>query len=298
MFKEGKYESAIEKYTMAVDAIGDAEESRVSTLINVLFKRAGIYQTRNRNNLALVDLNRALQYNPDNVHAKIKRAKILTSLGRFEDATEEYRLILKQKPDNAVAKAALATISQSNDLLKQARQLVADKKYTEAMPVLNKILEATSDIKEAKLLRAETAYHTADFRRTLDDTMSVLKSEASNLDALYWRGRAFFSIGEKEAALKFLKEALKFDPDHVKSKEQFKSINKFEKSSTNANELFTQNNFEEALKARKGEDSVKACTKAIEIEESADAFYNRGEAHMYNDDYDRALHDFNKARHP
>ncbi|GAM29332.1 hypothetical protein SAMD00019534_125080, partial [Acytostelium subglobosum LB1] len=323
-FKQSKFDSSLEKYTLAIDRIGDASESDVSSLTGLLFKRAGIYQAKHRYTMALSDVNRALQYNPDNIHAKNKKAKILTSLGRFEQAKEEYGIILKAKPNNAEAIKQMDIISKVSQRLTTVRSLMEKQQYAEAIPHINQVLEAASEIKELKLMRAEASFFTGDYRKTIEDTSSVLKSEGSNTEALYWRSRAFFSIGEKEAAIKYLKDALNFDPDNEKAKNQLKNINKFDQSSTKANEYFSQNRFDESLreadtaleiesnnplytspllllkckallKLRKAQESVKACTKLIEMEENADAFYNRGEAFMYLDEHDRALADFQKA---
>ncbi|EFA76047.1 DNAJ heat shock N-terminal domain-containing protein [Heterostelium album PN500] len=324
LFKQSRFDSSIDRYSSAIDKIGDAAEADVPTLINVLFKRAGIYQTRSKNTLALSDVNRALQYNPDNIHAKIKRAKILTSMGRFEQAREDYNAVLKAKPTNSEAKKQLELIDRVNKQLVEARALMESKRYQDALPILNSILSTTSEIKEIKLLRAEASYHTGDFKRTIEDTTSVLKSEGSNVNAFYWRGKAFFAIGEKDAAIKYLNDALKFDADNQMVKQQLKDYTNFDKASNNAKEYFGQNRFDETLKeieaalkiessspiysaplyllkckallkTRKGQDAVNTCTKLISIEESADAFYNRGEAYMYLDDYDKALSDFQKA---
>ncbi|EGG20366.1 hypothetical protein DFA_07490 [Cavenderia fasciculata] len=328
LFKTARYDASVEKYTMAIDMIGDAssESSDMSSkLTSVLFKRAGIYQTKGKNILALSDLNRALQYNPTNVHAKLKRAKILTSLGRFEDATDEYKSVLKTKPDNPEAKKQLALIQKTSSQLEQAKELYEGNKLNDLLPVLNSILESTPDNKQSRLWRCECSFNIKDYRRVIDDTTAVLKADGSNLEAMYWRAKAFFALGEKDAALKFIKDGLKFDSDHSKLKQELTRITKFDRNTKEANDFFVQGRYEESLretnsalelepnhpqyspslyllkckvllKLRKGQDAINACGKSIELDDnSADAYYNRGEAFMYTEEYDRALADFQKA---
>ncbi|EGG20365.1 DNAJ heat shock N-terminal domain-containing protein [Cavenderia fasciculata] len=328
LFKTARYDASVEKYTMAIDMIGDAssESSDMSSkLTSVLFKRAGIYQTKGKNILALSDLNRALQYNPTNIHAKLKRAKILTSLGRFEDATDEYKSVLKTKPDNPEAKKQLALIQKTSSQLERAKELYEGNKLNDLLPVLNSILESTPDNKQSRLWRCECTFNIKDYRRVIDDTTAVLKADGSNLEAMYWRSKAFFALGEKDAALKFIKDGLKFDSDHSKLKQELTRITKFDRNTKEANDFFVQGRYEESLretnsalelepnhpqyspslyllkckvllKLRKGQDAINACGKSIELDDnSADAYYNRGEAFMYTEEYDRALADFQKA---
>ncbi|EGC32401.1 hypothetical protein DICPUDRAFT_89239 [Dictyostelium purpureum] len=324
-FQKGKYDIAIENYSNAIDLIGsDITHKNYASL---LFKRAGIYNSRGKNILALSDLNRAIEVNPENIHALIKRGKILSSLGRFEDAIDQYKKILKIRPDYAQAKQLLEKVKKAESQLDKARDLIKiDKNYKEALPLLQEILNTVSDLKEARLMAIECFYHNGDNRRVLDETMSILKAEPSSVKALYWRGRTFFSMGEKEVALKFLREALKFSPDDNDCREMLKTITRFEKATGNANELFNQNKYQESLnqadialeiepnsnvystplyllkcrallKLKKSKESIEACDKAIELDDSnGDAYFHRGEAFMFEDDYQKALNDYNKAR--
>ncbi|KYQ90823.1 DNAJ heat shock N-terminal domain-containing protein [Tieghemostelium lacteum] len=324
LFKGGKYDQSLEKFTSAIDMIGSDNENQ--HIVNILFKRAGIYQIKGKNILALSDVNRAIEINPTNFHAKIKRAKIQTSLGRFQQAIEEYENILKTKPDNSMVKKSLDEVKSYEKSLSEAKELIESKKYQESIVILTKILEKISDLKEARLLRCQCNYYLGEYRKAMDDTMSILKSEPTSIDALYWRGRSFFSFGEKDAAMRFLKEALKFDPENQKSKDMIQLIAKFEKSSANAQELFNQQRYDDALgqvnqaldiepknptfspgllvlkckillKLKKAKDSIQACSLAIELDDqNVDAYLNRGEAWMFEEDYQKALNDFNKAK--
>jgi len=81
----------------------------------------------------------------------------------------------------------------------------------------------------------------------LEDTMTVLKQQSGNLQALYLRGRAFYFLGEREAAIKHYSQALKYDPDDALSKAEFKRLSKLDKASNQAATLFGQGQFSEAL---------------------------------------------------
>ncbi|KAF2074911.1 hypothetical protein CYY_003788 [Polysphondylium violaceum] len=325
LFKGGKYDSALKKYSDAIDTIGTDYE-HFPEIVSLFFKRAGIYHSRGKLLLALSDVNRAIEINPENVHAKIKRAKIQTSLGRFENAMDEYKHILKSKPDQRQAKDALAQLKTDITTLEKVREMVNVKhNYKEALPLLDKLLKNIQDLKEARLLRTECYYLLGDHRRALEETTAILKSEPKCVPAFYWRGRSFFSVGEKDAALKYLNEGLAFDPENELCLKQVQDINKFEKASNNAKELFNQNRFDQAiiqikqalevepnsqihslplyvleckanLKQKKPKEAITSCNKAIELDEgSADAYFSRGEVYMYEEDYDKALRDYNKA---
>ncbi|EAL64301.1 DNAJ heat shock N-terminal domain-containing protein [Dictyostelium discoideum AX4] len=325
LVSKGKYDLANENYSNAIDLIGS--DTQHPQYVSLLFKRAGIYHQKGKNILALSDLNRAIEANPDNIHARLKRAKIQSSLGRFEEAMDEYKRVLKIRPDNSQAKQQIEKLKKVEQQLEKVRDMVkVEKNYKDSIAILLDIQSVVSDLKEVRLMLCECFFQQGDHRKVLDETMTILKSEPSSVAALYWRGKTFFSMGEKEIAMKFLKEGLKFDPDNTNCRAMIKTINKFEKSTANAQELFNQQKYQDALgqiedaleiepnspthstplyllkckcllKVKKGKESIEACNRALELDElNADALYNRAEAYMYEEDYQKALNDYNKAR--
>jgi len=148
-----------------------------------------------------------------------------------------------------------------------------------------------------------------------------LKQKSDNIDALYIRGRAFYFLGQTEAALNHLKEALKFDPDHVQCKNEFKRLKKVEKSLADGEQLKSSGNHQAALTEylaaaelesensislpgiyhsicdcyyhlRKGNDAIDACTKSLNIEQRTETLLLRAEAYILADNFDAANADF------
>jgi Tfp pilus assembly protein PilF len=52
----------------------------------------------------------------------------------------------------------------------------------------------------------------------------ILKSQSENLDALYLRGKAFYKLGQNEAATNHYMQALRYDPDNTKCRTEYKVI--------------------------------------------------------------------------
>jgi len=156
--------------------------------------------------------------------------------------------------------------------------------------------------------------------------MALMKQKSGNVEALFLRGKAFYLLGEREAAVKHYVDGLKYDPEHTACKSEFKRLSKLEKAMKAGEEKLTQNNFNEALedfetalslepeshfvtpglylskckcylKLKDVTKTLEACNKALEWDDSlVDAYINKAEAQMLAEDYDKAIHEWQKAR--
>jgi len=207
-----------------------------------------------------------------------------------------------------------------------AAKATLDSSPEESLRLIGEVLEIATDCKEARLIRARALLKAKQYHAMLDDTMTVIKQESGNVDALFLRGMAFYHIGEREAAVKHFSQALKYDPDHSASRAEFRRLSKLEKAQNAAEENMRSNKYQEALEdfetaiqlepdsqfvtpklflgkckalvhLREAARAVEACARATELDaQLAEAFVQRAEAHILLDELDQALHHFHKAR--
>ena len=79
--------------------------------------------------------------------------------------------------------------------------------YQEGAAALSRLLELSPKSVEARLIRAYAEYYCGNYERCLADNEVVLAGEPENLDALDGSAAALFAMGERERAVKRMKQA-------------------------------------------------------------------------------------------
>jgi DnaJ family protein C protein 3 len=316
--RASNYEEALASYSAAIKA----DPSN----FNTYYKRAGLYLLRGKNKPALDDLNKVLALNPAFVQARSRRGKVHMALGNFETAKEDFSEVLKIKPDNDLAKTQLAALEKCSRDLEMGRAALDSGQYDEANRLLSEVLDVSTENVQARLLRTKVSMNLKQYHKMLEDTMAAMKQKSGNVEALYLRGKAFYLLGESEAAIKHYLEGLKYDPEHSQCKAEFKRLSRLEKAMKAGEEKLAQNLAKEALedfdtalglepnsqfttpslylskckcylKLKDVAKTLEACNKALELDDSlVDAYINRAEAQMLAEDYDKAIHEWQKAR--
>eukprot|EP01116_Phalansterium_solitarium_P023605 TRINITY_DN8367_c0_g1_i1.p1 TRINITY_DN8367_c0_g1~~TRINITY_DN8367_c0_g1_i1.p1 ORF type:complete len:516 (-),score=167.89 TRINITY_DN8367_c0_g1_i1:233-1780(-) len=318
LIKDGKFAEAIRAYSAAVDAAPD-------DYLNY-YKRATAYLAKRLTANALSDLNRVLDKKADFVQARVRRGKTLLSLGRFAEADSDFREVLRIKPTESIAKAQIPIAERCAALMRSADELLRSQRWAEARDQLSAVLDLAPDAINVRLQRAECNEHLGDFNAIIDDTMRVLKLESTNVEALFGRGRAFYLLGEPDAAMNHYREALRHDPDNVKLSREYKKLKKFEKLLKEANDAANNGRAEEALTAyraaletdpthptqqanlhlrqcdmllqlRRGREAIEACTRSHEMQPDAlEPIIQIAEAYLQLEEYERGVQWFNKAQ--
>jgi tetratricopeptide (TPR) repeat protein len=129
-------------------------------------------------------VNDALVWNVDFVEGILFRSRVLTALGRREDAWFEIETALEKAPDHPDA------------LLEAARFHVRSYEYTKALPYFDRILDGTTPP----------------------------ASEASRFWAFLTAGKIRLERGERGLAWKFLREAARLDPDDEEARSLFDDL--------------------------------------------------------------------------
>lgn len=110
---------------------------------------------------AVESLRAALAHSPDNLPLRKHLAATLLSLGRFDEAEQEYREALRQAPDDADLKVALANAYYQNDKTSEAIVIVEDMANRRDAPASAYVLYARLLLREGQVSDAVAQYKLA-----------------------------------------------------------------------------------------------------------------------------------------
>lgn len=201
----------------------------------------------------------------------------------------------------------------SNDDFPRARSLFDQAKTH--MPSSDKIRMYMADCELSGTLSVNRA------EELLSEMTGVLKKDSNNLLALVARGKAYAQLGNLDMSVNHFKEALKQDPEHKSAKKEFKKLRKVQSGVKDAEQFVKAHRPQQAIeeftkvlalspptnllkdvhlkmcqaymKLRKYAEADAACSKCIEIETNhLDCLLARGDARTENEDYDKAIRDY------
>jgi len=125
----------------------------------------------------------------------------------------------------AIEKIWLRSGSDTIDLLMQrSLQLIQSEDYDTALDILDSIVEMAPDYAEGWNQRATVFFLKKDFRRSLDDLRHVLALEPRHFKAIAGLGLIMQELGDKEAALKAFRKALRVYPQLSDTREMEKEL--------------------------------------------------------------------------
>jgi tetratricopeptide (TPR) repeat protein len=151
---------------------------------------------------ALLYLDSAIKMNNDNFETRQRRADILVSLGRFEEATRDFEAI-NRMPDKQ---------ENFSTLTSRCKALMATRSYDKALPILDKLVSLRPSQVTLYLERARANNGLKLYSKAIKDCDQVLKSSDANPDALMLRADCYAKLGDKISALHDLEQAAAKNP--------------------------------------------------------------------------------------
>ena len=179
-----------------------------------------------QNKKELVDslevLREKIEFNPDSLDLRLKKASLNIELGQWEYAKYEYDTVLKYAPNNLAAlfyrayvnmKMRRYTFSRSdyNRLLTivpgnyEARLGLAvlnqrEGRYTEALDILNRMVSDFPDSAAVYAARADIEKGRQMYEMAELDYAEAMKRDAGNTDYILMRADALICLGRKREA--------------------------------------------------------------------------------------------------
>lgn len=259
-----------------------------------LSNRAAAHMAAHQYINALEDCERALELDPSNAKIQYRLARILTSLGRPQEA---LNVLSRTDPpasatDRAPAEKMIRFVTQAEETLAQERGVsMALFCLDQARALLG---NGVKEPRKWTLITAEAQLKMANensYAKAQDIAMNMLRQNNQDPDALMIRARAFYGLGETEQALKTLKICISLDPDMKSAIKLLRTVQKLMRTKEEGNNAFKAKDYRKA---------IDLWSQALEVDPSnkdmnAKILQNRAQAHINLKEYDNAVKDCTEA---
>lgn len=222
--------------------------------------RAAAYISANRYVEALEDCKEADALEPNSPKVLYRLARVLTSLGRPQEALDVLDTIepAPAAKDRKPAQDMLQHISQAEDTLQTG---TSGSMALHALDQAERGLGGGVDTpRKWRLLRGE-AYLKMGNVNALGDAqnvaMSLLRQNNQDPEALVLRGRALYAQGENDKALQHFRQAISCDPDFKDAVKYLRMVQKLDRMKEEGNSQFKGGKYQQA---------VDTYTSALEVD--------------------------------
>ncbi len=248
----------------------------------------------NKFEAALTDSLRANELDSGNPKIILRLARIYTSLGQPQEALDRYAKI----PGGASSTDTSKARKMLQHIKAVETEIRAGGSGASALWNLDQAencLDSTAPRpRKWKLLRCEANLLKGDensLGQVQSTTMSLLRDDSADAEALVLRGRAFYQTGENEQAIAHFRKALQFDPDKKDARTLLKTVQRLDKAKEAGNAAFKSGRYTEA---------VNLYTEALEVDPNnkgtnSKLYQNRATARMKTKKYEDAISDCDSA---
>uniref|UniRef100_A0A8C4I5J6 DnaJ (Hsp40) homolog, subfamily C, member 3b n=1 Tax=Dicentrarchus labrax TaxID=13489 RepID=A0A8C4I5J6_DICLA len=266
----GQLAEALSHYHSAVE--GDSKNYLT------YYKRAAVFLAMGKSKSALPDLTRAIQLKPDFLAARLQRGNILLKQGNTQEAREDFEAVISPWDP------------------------------------------------ESRELRAECYIRMGDPQKAIQDLTPTTRLRNDNRAAFLKLSMLHYSLGEHHESLNHIRECLKLDQDDKECFSHYKQVKKLSKQLDTAEELIHMERYQEAIdkyesvmktepnvpyytnlakericfcfvKVKLAHEAIDVCSEAHQRDpRNANILRDRAEAYIMNQDYERAVEDYQEAR--
>ncbi|XP_064787671.1 dnaJ homolog subfamily C member 3-like isoform X2 [Oncorhynchus masou masou] len=314
----GQLAEALSHYHYAVE--GDSKNYLT------YYTRAAVFLAMGKSKSALPDLTRAIQLKPDFLAARLQRGNILLKQGNTQDAREDFETVLHRSPDQEEARDQLMRANKLEELREEAHVAHHRGDYSTTITVLDRVVELSPWDPESRELRADCYIRLGDPRKAIHDLTPTTQLRNDNRAAFLKLSILHYSLGEHQESLGHVRECLKLDQDDKDCLSHYKQVKKLSKQLDSAEEHIDEARYQEAIAkyesvmrrepnvpyyTNKANERICFClvknkmtAKAIDICSEAhqrdprniNILRDRAEAFILNQDYEKAVEDYQEAR--
>uniref|UniRef100_A0A671USC4 DnaJ (Hsp40) homolog, subfamily C, member 3b n=1 Tax=Sparus aurata TaxID=8175 RepID=A0A671USC4_SPAAU len=317
----GQLAEALSHYHSAVE--GDSKNYLT------YYKRAAVFLAMGKSKSALPDLTKAIQLKPDFLAARLQRGNILLKQGNTQEAMEDFEAVLQRSPDHEEAQDQLMRANELEELQEEAHAAYHQGDYSATISVLERVIEISPWDPESRELRAECYIRMGDPQKAIQDLTPTTRLRNDNRAAYLKLSMLHYSQGEHHESLNHIRECLKLDQDDKDCFSQYKQVKKLSKQLDTAEELIHMERYQEAIdkyeSVMKTEPNVlyytnlakerissnlpirplcqhiiplsHVCSEAHQRDpRNANVLRDRAEAYILNQEYEKAVEDYQEAR--
>ncbi|NDV59623.1 lipopolysaccharide assembly protein LapB [Bacteroides sp. 519] len=184
----GKYEAAEESFTYALNI--------APFTIPILLNRATVNMELGKNNKAYIDYCQVLDLEKTNVEALLMRAYIYITRRDFNAARLDYDRLLKEAPLHYSGRLGLVSLNQK------------EKKYTEALDILNRMLIEFPQDATLYMMKAGIEIDMELLDVALIDLEEAIRINPESPDAYIYRGELYLHQNKKKLAKQDFERAI------------------------------------------------------------------------------------------
>ncbi|XP_007551430.1 dnaJ homolog subfamily C member 3b [Poecilia latipinna] len=314
----GQLAEALSHYHSAVE--GDSENYLT------YYKRAAVFLAMGRSKSALPDLTRAIQLKPDFLPARLQRGNILLKQGNTQEAREDFRMVLQRSGDHKEAQEQLMKARDLEVFQEEAQTAYHQGDYSGTINALERVIEISPWDPESRELRADCYLRMGDPQKAIQDLTPAARLRNDNRAAFLKLSRLLYNLGEHHDSLNHIRECLKLDQDDKECFSHYKQVKKLSKQLDSAEELIQGERFQEAIekfesvmktepnvefytnlakericfclvKLQLATEAIDVCSEAHQRDpRNANILKDRAEAYILNQDYEKAVEDYQEAR--
>lgn len=264
-YSRSNFEEAIELIETAVASLPDLNQLNNNELeIDLAYFRLGwLYQTTNKDSLAIVAYDQVIALNPEDAEAFNNRGAAYRNLGEYEQAIADLNHAITLNPEYTDA------------FLNRGNAYAGSGNYEQAIADLDRAININPNFAIAFNNRGAYYNEIREYEQAIADLDQAIKLNPKMAEAFANRGNSYYSQGEFEQALVDYNTAIILKPDYAVA---------FYSRGLLYGDL---GSYEQAI-----EEYDQAITLNPEF---AEAFTNRGYAYLSLGEIDKALTDLNEA---
>jgi len=295
--------------TDAAAANNKSKDELKSLLAAYYGNRSAAFQMLLKYGEALEDCDSAISYNPTFIKAHFRKAKILTTLGRLDEASKAYSMGMIHDPCNATGmkerreletvqkrvKMAQACLADIENVDGKQRSAYANKRDArQALAQIEAVLAVCPSWNDATLIKIEALSHLGAGRveEAYALTTKLMRLGLDSPNLIFTRAKCLFRMGSLEDSIKHLRQILSGDPDNKKAFGLLKVLRALDKKKKEADVSFKSQQFKKAIELY-GE-AIDLCPTDNDAYR-AKLFFNRAVANSKLRNHEECVGDCTKA---
>lgn len=196
---------------------------------------------------ALNDARKSIALDPKFEKGYLRAAKCCILLGDLVQTEQTIKKFLEIDARNTALKGEIQNLKQLRMYEEKANESYEKQDYRTCLFHVDSALKIAQACQRYKLLRAECLACLGRIDEANDISISFMKLDATNCDAIYVRGLTLYYSDNLEKGIMHFERTLQLDPDHKKAKQMRIKSRSLKEKKENGNELFKGGKYQEAL---------------------------------------------------